>query len=492
MNNGPFGNFNPRRFGHPIIDDLSKAKLVWISEDHFGYGKGGASGYVAILIERPTHPGSCSGPIIADDRVFVSSFRPSGPVWAENLPHLKNLKNPIEGERRKKLEQELRVAADDLLIAIDQRTGKTVWKAVEEGKGLNRYMGKRLGFGVAPAWFDGKVFSMGTTGRLYAYQSRTGEKVWETDLGKTHRDMEARKQKCLASKNLLGYLGWDASLVIAAEILIVPLFDGPSDTSLRGVDPNTGKTLWEVPAANSLYATPAVFHHGKREYLVTATSKGDLRMIDPRSGKILWAVDKLPSNWASLTCSEGHVIVNIGSEKVGPTQDRHYGRYGAYRISPEGAERAWEMPDKTENLFENWMDTCAHRAVVMRDGVIFMACRHDSIDKQRRKRHLHVIQEKTGKVLHSEENEYEGTMMLLVEDRLITWCDAAHHAATGGSKMQMFSADPTQFRTLGSVFTPPQAPSTGYEVFMEYPYADGCLFQRTESGRLCCYDLRTR
>ncbi|GIW80864.1 MAG: hypothetical protein KatS3mg105_2671 [Gemmatales bacterium] len=487
MNNGPFGNFNPRRYGHRLVDDLAKTRLLWRSEDHFGFGKGGASSFLSDLIIRPTHPGSCFGPIIADGLIFVSSFQPSGRVWAENLPHLKNFQKPIAAEQRKKLQQQLRIGADDLLIALDQRTGKTVWKAVEEGKGLNRYMGKRLGFGVAPAWLDGKVFNMGTTGRLYAYEARSGNKLWETDLGKTHLAMEARKKKCLDAKTLLGYLGWDASLVVADGVLVVPLFDAAPDVSLRGVDPMSGKTLWEIPAINCQYATPAVLHYEQREYLLVATSKGSLHMIDPRRGKVLWTVDKLAPNWASLTCSADHVIVNIGSQKAGPKRGIHFGLYGAYRFSPKGAQRAWSMQDRTENLFVNWMDSCARRAVVMRDGLVYLFCSHHPVDG---KQHLHVIEEKTGKLLHSEENDFRGSMMLLVEDRLIKWCDAAHKAKTGGSRMEMFSADPSNFKRLGSIYAPPEAPSTGYEVYMEYPYADGCLFQRTETGHLCCYDLR--
>ncbi len=178
--NGPDGNFNPRRYGHALVDDLAKARLLWKSEDNdIGFAKGSASGYLALLVKRPAHPGSCSGPIVAEGKVFCTSFRPAGQVWAENLPHLKNLKQPYEGKDLEKLKKELRIDADDLVLAVNQRTGKTAWKAVEPGKGLNRYMGKREGFDVAPAYFQGSPDGK----EIVSGDGESGLTVWDAQSG---------------------------------------------------------------------------------------------------------------------------------------------------------------------------------------------------------------------------------------------------------------------------------------------------------------------
>jgi outer membrane protein assembly factor BamB len=485
MASGPFGNYTARRYGHRLVEDLAHTRLLWQSDDQdLGYGKGSASGYLSVLIRRPSHPGSCSGPIVADGLIWCSSFRPAGPVWAENQPHLHNLPRPLTDEEQARLRQQLRISADDLLIALDQKTGRLRWKAVEEDQGVNRYMGKRLGFGVTPVWWQDRVFSLGTTGRLYAYEARTGTKIWQTHIGAAHRQMEARKQECLARKTLLGSLGWYTSLVVAEGVLVVPLFDQPGDIGLRGVDPATGKTMWEVPQATSSFATPAVVEVGARQYLLTGTLRGTLQMIEPRSGRILWTIEGLPPQWASLITSAEHVIVNVGSRRVGPKRDIRYGRYGAYRFTTQGARQAWVMPDEPPFLFCNWMDACAHRAVLLRDGTVYMICRHDTLDQ---KRHLHLVDEATGRLRHSQETPYEGSLLVLAEDRLLRWKDAAH---SGEDQIEMYRAEPSRFRRLGSLWKPPLPASTGYEVYLEYPYVDGCLFQRTETGRLACYDLR--
>ena len=298
MTNGPDGNFTPRRSGHRLVNDLARARLSWRSQDNdLGFAKGSVSGYLSNLVRRPSHPGSCSGPIVADGKVFSSSFRPTGKVWAENQPQLRNLRQPYKGEQLAKLQRELRIVADDILLAVDQRTGRTVWKAVEEEKGLNRYMGKREGFGVAPAYSGGKVFSMGSTGLLYAYAANSGKKIWETNIGAGHRRAEELKRQCLQKKVLPSNLGWNTSLVVADGVLVVPLFEGSNDIGLCGVNVASGKKIWERPGVTSRYATPALFRHEGREYLLVANLRGEMRLIDPRSGRVLWDGSQ---PWASL------------------------------------------------------------------------------------------------------------------------------------------------------------------------------------------------
>ena len=103
---------------------------------------------------------------MAEGKLFVSSFRPAGKLYEVQSLYGSSAKAHLE--------------ADDLLIAIDARTGKTVWKAAEPG-GFVWGVGKRNGFQVAPVYHDGVVFSMGTTGRLFAYSADDGKKLWQTD-----------------------------------------------------------------------------------------------------------------------------------------------------------------------------------------------------------------------------------------------------------------------------------------------------------------------
>ena len=273
--NGPFGNFNPWQYGVELIDDLSQTRQRWVSEYRdLGFAKGSSSGYVRHLTEADTHPGAASGVIVADGKIFASSFRPAGDIWAEKLPHFSHEKNRAylaDGKVAAVLRRNAAILADDRTVAIDLNTGKTVWEAVEAGRGLNRYSGKRNHFGVTPAYHNGRVFTMGTMGILYCYDAATGRKLWEDSTGALVKLAEVEKQKLLRERN--GFAdgdGMSASLVVADGVLIVPQFTGGTTIPLRGVDVDTGNTIWELADVTCKYATPAVWSHQGRQYILCA------------------------------------------------------------------------------------------------------------------------------------------------------------------------------------------------------------------------------
>ncbi len=485
--NGPNGNYTAPRYGCNLVSDLRQVRRVWTSQDNdLGFAKGSVSGYISNLVRRPAHPGSGSGPIVAAGKIFSGSFRPTGDVWAENQPQLRNIGNRYNAEQMAHLRRQLRINADDLLLAIDQRTGRTAWKAVEEGKGLNRYMGKREGFGVAPAFHDAKVFSMGSTGRLYAYAADTGRKLWESTIGRGHEIAEQLKHRCLQDKVIPGNLGWSTSLTVIGGTLVVPLFNGPVNISLRGVNPENGQTIWERPGVISRYGTPSWFCHEGQEYIVTANVRGELRLIDPRNGRIVWTVENLGPHYFSLLTLGNMVFVNIGS--VTPRREgdsRRYGRLAGYRLSLSGAERVWALPDERRYFFQTWMDSCARRFLACRDDLLFFkAYGNEPADRK-----VYIIRASTGEVLANQQFSNNSMQMFLVDDRLLTFRDAAH-----GNRltMQLYTADPNNFRALGEEWRPPQTSTTAYEVFMEYPYVDGRFYMRSEAGDIRCYDLRQR
>ena len=485
--NGPYGNFTPVQSNAPLLDDAADAKQVWLSEDDdLGYAKGSASDYLSNLARWPGHPGSSSGPIVADGLLFVTSFRPSGEPWAKNLPQYKNYDNstakkPFDKEQLARMQQNLRILADDLTVAINLETGKTAWKAIEEGKGLNRYMGKRQGFCVSPAYHQGTVFSMGTTGLLYAYDAKTGRNLWEKDIGPAHAAALEHKQAVLEKQTLPGGMGWDVSLVVAGDMLIVPMFDGV-DVSLRGVDSKSGTTKWQLEQACSRHATPAVWSGGGKQYLLTATVSGKLHLIDPAKGKVLWTVDGLGENHFSLTPTEQHVFVNCGTTTPRkPGDSSMHGRLAAYKLSPEGAELAWKLVDSPEFYFPTWMDSCARRFLAVNGGRIYY--RAHNVDKKQKS--LVIIDEASGKLLAVEPFDSPSLQFYPQGDRLITIRDASHST----TELAMIKADPADFRQLADYYSPPHEQTTAYEVQMEHPIVASRIYLRTKDGRVACYDL---
>ena len=473
--NGPMGNFNPRRYGHKLVDDLSQAKTVWISEDW------------------PGHPGSANGLIAAEGMIFGSSFRPAGNVWAENH-HAARAMSKYGPEQQESLRRGLSIDADDFVVAIDMATGQTVWKAVEQRKGLFRGMGKRSGWGVTPAYHAGKVYSMGTTGRLYCYEAKTGRKVWETDIGKTHQAWEAEKKKRLDEKTLASG-GQYVSLVVADGVLVVPLYDG-LDISLRGVAVETGSTLWEVPAATARTATPALWRHQGREYLLVATHgfgdhrQGKLRLINPKNGEVLWTVEGLSNTHFALAPSEEHVLVNVGSKMKGHG-DVPWMLLGCYRLSLEDAKLVWTMPDELGAWHEARYEASDWRKYLIRDGKVYYYSRSRNPDKSTVSAYF-ILDEKTGKILLRQRGGRDDFVPVpgqhyLIEDRLLQVPDASH---SDRLSLRLWTADPKDLRPLCPPWKPPHTGTTAYNVFMEFPYVDGRIFMRARDGTVRCYDLR--
>jgi outer membrane protein assembly factor BamB len=504
--NGPFGNFNPRQYGVKLVEDIAQARQAWVSEFRdLGFAKGSSSGYVNHLADDTTHPGTSSGLIVAAGKVFASSFRPRGGAWPELMPHFQPDKFRALFDDPKKaaaIRRNSALDADDLTVSIDLETGRTVWTAIEEGRGINRYAGKRLQFHGTPVYFNGRVFTLGTTGRVYCYDAATGKKLWEEDRSALVKHAAAVKEKLLKARNdLPDGEGMGASPMVADGVLIVPEFDTPHpDISLRGLDVATGATLWTVPACTSRFATPAVWTHGGKQFVLVATIKGALRLIAPKDGKVLWTVTGLEPVYYPLSPSADHVCVNVKSaHNTTKKEGQSWGRIAAFKLTPEKAEQAWAAPDKPEYWFENHMDICAMRRVLIRDGRVYHSTQGHTLDPAKAAFFFSIFDEATGAVLYtskpgefghaSAENPRNNILgqWWLVEDRILNIPDAAHSDRT---TLQWITTDPKDIRRLGAAWKPPHHNTTAYEVFIELPYVAGRFLMRNWQGQVVCYDFR--
>lgn len=502
MLNGPLGNFLALRTGVKIVDDLAQARIAWRSEVRdFGSAKTGSQSFrtarditARLGPDARVTPGNWAGVIVAEGKVFGSSWRPVGPICEAT----------IDGETAR-----FRLDAEDLLIALDARTGKLLWRAAEPG-GLVLTGGKRGGFQVAPAYSAGKVFSMGSTGRLFAYDAASGRKLWQTDIGPAHAAAAKRREQVLAAAaagkwTSTDAAGWHVSLTVAEGMLIVPTFTSPrgvfGDTNLRGVDVETGQTKWEFPAAVSRWATPSVWRHGDREYLLCATIGGVLRLIDPRDGRELWKVDGLGPHYSTLSPSPSHVLVNVAA-KADPKEKRVPGYLGAFRISPTKAELAWKMPQEPRNQISTWFDNCALLRYLMRDGMVYVAPNgaKDEDEDGPERGHFLLLNEQTGEVLARHVNKGDEVdqirgLFYLVEDRLLCRVNSNHGPTHGGRHpFVQWNVAPGKIARMdheGRLSPMDLAEfATAYEVYMELPVVAGRMFERTLDGGVVCYDLR--
>jgi outer membrane protein assembly factor BamB len=129
----------------------------------------------------------------------------------------------------------------------------------------------------------GRVFTLGTTGKLTAYDAAGGKPLWAKDFSK---DVDMSKLFC----------GTAASPIIANGRLIVQVGSDVRGGLVTALDPATGATAWEWRGPGPGYASPIVISPAAGvTQLVTLTNQSVIG-LDPRGGRELWSIP-FPDEW---------------------------------------------------------------------------------------------------------------------------------------------------------------------------------------------------
>lgn len=487
---GPCGNFSERS-GAKLLADMTKARLLWTSEETgIGFGKAhtgaGKSGVGKDFLGLP--PGGEASPIVAGGLVVQAYFAPRGEVWDAATEK----RMGAAFERHVWL-----VAADDVVIGIDAATGKTRWKQVFDDKGINTGAGKRGGWAVTPCAADGRVFSLGTTGRIYALELATGKPLWESNIGERHKQLEAEKAKALAERRLAKVSRPYGMLIVVDGVLLVPDWNW----GLLGIEPASGKTLWHLDKGAremilSGYNAPCPVRIGGKTYAATVSMRGDLRLIEPKTGRILWTHPLRSEHLTQPVAGEEHLLVfepnpsYSGEPGARQGEANRYGVLAAYRLDEAGATRAWALPP--EHIHELHLDGGPGRRVIPRDGLVYYLCWGKKGNERHRR--LLIIREKDGQILKAHDVGVDH--FYLWGDRLVTVSDLQHRPRAANAEIwQLWTADPADFRPLGNPWhvNNPQnrihIATGGYEVPVFEAFADGLMFCRVMGG-IRCYSLR--
>ena len=462
------GDQTPPQRGQQLVDHLDDATVAWKLDHHLGVGKGL---YPDQLTTARAHGleafyGGTATPIVADGTVFVTYFKPDG-------------KTPARREGWRTMPDEkldllpkwfFSVTADDILVAVDAQTGKIRWEVVEQGKGLNRLGHKRGHWAVAPAYRNGRVFSMGTAGRLYAYDAQSGRKLWEVVAEPA---LQQLREKYLQEQRLCWEAAEKSCLVAVDDVIVAP------HGGLTAFGVESGAVRWQIDEqVLSPWATPVFWQHQGKTYLVANEGSGTVRLIDPADGRILWTLDGLGQQLGTVTVTGDVALLNAGSPK---SQDKKAnGLFAAYELSLQGAKKLWSLPDDAKYRHSWTMDRGAERRTAIQDGNVYLVVGLDKDDR------LVVADVKTGRI----KAEYPGLRCLApypMEHRLLLYSDRAHTDPVTASWWSLDAPDRPALLHGTTGFGPRTI--TGYELPIEWPYVDGRLYARTLDG-LMAFDLR--
>ena len=173
---------------------------------------------------------------------------------------------------------------EEIIVAINLADGKLVWEqkykadfkknqyAVQMAKGPNS----------TPLVVGNRLFTLGVTAVLNAWDTATGRLLWSRDFSKS---IDTSKMFC----------GTAASPLAVDGRIVVQVGSDIHGGQILAVNPATGATEWEWSGLGPGYASPVVIDLGGARHLVTMT-QGSIVGVDAKSGKELWSV-VFPDEW---------------------------------------------------------------------------------------------------------------------------------------------------------------------------------------------------
>jgi outer membrane protein assembly factor BamB len=228
---------------------------------------------------------------------------------------------------------------DDLVVFAFDLDGKPVWR-VKNGRA---WTGSFPGSRACGAYSEGKLYLLGSHGRLVCLEAASGKEVWGVELGERFGTPEIQ---------------WGLSECLLVEgpwVFVTPV---GSKAAVAALDKQTGRTVWAsepLPDDRPTHSSPFLFRHGGQRILANCTASRGFA-ADADTGKLLWTVP-LKSPYG----------VNVASPVYGSGQVFYATAYvlgACYRLParPDGSalEKAWDTT----------LDTCTGTLVLV-DGLLY-------------------------------------------------------------------------------------------------------------------------
>jgi len=210
-----------------------------------------------------------SSPIVWGDRLFLLTAIPVGAAGdAQHAP---------------RGQVQPRIAHRFVVLAIDRRTGKTIWERV-----AREQVPHEAGHADNSTWASSSAFTDGQN--LYAYfesfglyaYTMDGKLLWEKDLG---------------DKRMRNQFGEGSTPALYGNTIVVVWDHLNGDGSfVVALDKRDGKELWRVPRQEiDTWATPLILNvNGKPQAIVPAMNRN--RGYDLETGAVVWEGDGLTMN----------------------------------------------------------------------------------------------------------------------------------------------------------------------------------------------------
>jgi outer membrane protein assembly factor BamB len=478
--------------GLRTIDQVEGIRLQWACEaTDIGQGIGSLNRFAfRYTSARKRSGGGSASPVVADGRVYLYYSRPSPRTYnyfyrAQNFTSghasFENLVDRMaeQGESRgvfsggaEKLPvavlEKIWEAADDMVICMDATTGQTLWQARIENVGYNRQHHKEGPYNQTMTVHDGRVFAIGSGGRLHAMDAKTGEFLWSQRVGGEHTHQKS-------------------AVLALPGVVVIQRFE-----RWAGFDPASGKKLWENSDINlNDLSIPAHWRSAAgKDYLFVFADMSTIAMLNASDGiqvstfslPVPDGLEQTRFPGASRNGNPGNMTV-IGDTLL---THEHYFRgrdlarngIAAYAITSTGLTPRWRhtFGGRIRGEYSPVVVRGTH-AVVCPDG-----------------RGLITIDIATGQVTDESDASVEGLphsngLLMAMEDLIIAQDDMTH----GNTRLYLYKVAANGKITPINPDHPLPLPVQGtgsYHHPMMQPVVDGRLFLRLRDG-IYAFDLRT-
>ncbi len=167
---------------------------------------------------------------------------------------------------------------EEIVTALDLASGKILWQQKYPATfAKNRYATKMAkGPNATPLVVGNRLFTLGVTGVLTAWDTATGRLLWRNDFSKT---VDTSKLFC----------GTSASPLALGELVVIQVGSDVYGGKILSLDPANGAIKWEWRGHGPGYASPVVFDIAGKMQIVTLTDSSIVG-LDAKTGGQLWSV----------------------------------------------------------------------------------------------------------------------------------------------------------------------------------------------------------
>ncbi|MCC5830456.1 MAG: PQQ-like beta-propeller repeat protein [Phycisphaeraceae bacterium] len=329
---GPKHSMSAADTNTPLIEDFSRARMLWKSE-RTPPARSQIQRYGTSNIGRNLRggPGGGAGsPVVYDGKVYLHYYEPSGEA---------STAQSVASSYRRQLDESWKILADDVVICIDLETGATLWKQRFEQTGLNLYNTWKEAPGSTVSVGEGKVFAVGSAGKLWAMDANTGQVLWESGLPGFYEGMQRNRAEALRENSQPGAGSFHAGTRIVIDGLLV-------GTDFRGnlvaIDTSTGEKRWRADGVIASQNTPSLWR-GHSEPVVIVHNQEALSAVTVAQGKVLWQKEVARIPRAYPVPVEGDILTAIVEAENG--DDYHL---AGFRIHADRLERLWTLEKKQD------------------------------------------------------------------------------------------------------------------------------------------------